>query len=650
MPSPLTSPTPASNPLGAGTLNLSPALPSAYATPTVPSTPTPPVVPAPSKTPTPTTPVAITPTTPASTPTTPTTSSTPSTPSTPTPTTTTTTPLQTVSLPNGTSANYNPSTSAMTTSDGTALIYQNGQWVDPSTGQPPTTTSTGTSGTGIVGPVDANGNALLSDQPDRQALAQAQADYETQATAVSTAISNIENGVTPLNASEQAQVDGLQQQFQQLIAQQTLTNTGAVGSANIRGYQTGAAEYDPTFQVKTIGSIVSAGAAKIANLQVQEASAVAQLTESLQNNDISEMKDAFTIYQDAYNARASALQQTITDTTNAIATAQANYEQSIKDANDAQTLQLQQMMDDNTISYDDKQAALAQSTLDEKTKADLANEAIAAEVAQKGTYQVKTNPDGTTSIFNTATGQIEGSGSSPFSNSPAAADGSFSVSPDGSNTGFPEIDAAITYSAFGVPYIDTSNLSAAGKLQAAEVAKEYQQQTGNPLPIVTTANATVLHSVDTAKSNLDDMSALITENNLDASNFATKPFNSALNDVEGATEANADLASLQSYALTAIQIAKTMGAAGRINNQEIQLAQKSLPSPNDTVATVQQKLTNLSNILSNTEQGILGAQAFEAANPSPSSNAISTFLQSSIPSSTSGNSFNFSTVDAQYGL
>ena len=92
----------------------------------------------------------------------------------------------------------------------------------------------------------------------------------------------------------------------------------------------------------------------------------------------------------------------------------------------------------------------------------------------------------------------------------------------------------------------------------------------------------------------------------------------ALNAVESATQANADLASLSSYALSAIGIARTMGAQGRINTQEIQLAQNSLPNASDTVATVQQKLTNLNNILASGEKGIFGANTFTSYKPGTS--------------------------------
>ena len=180
--------------------------------------------------------------------------------------------------------------------------------------------------------VDASGNqyALAPGTPvstpgasNAQQLADTQAAYQKEAANVASTITNIQNGTIPLNAGEQAQVSALQQQFEQLIGQQQLQNTGATGTAQLRGYQTGSAEYDPAFQVKTIGSIVTAGINKVTDLATKEASAVAALTQSLKDNDIQKVKDAYAIYQDASKARQAALQQSISDATQAIKDAQA---------------------------------------------------------------------------------------------------------------------------------------------------------------------------------------------------------------------------------------------------------------------------------------------------------------------------------------
>ena len=149
--------------------------------------------------------------------------------------------------------------------------------------------------------------------PEEIKLANAEQDYYDTATNVSNTIKNIQNGSIPLNAGEKAQVDGLRAQFQQLIDQQKLTNIGNQGYGNIRGYQTGGAEHDPTFQTKVIGTIITAGLNKVANLNIQMASAVASLTQGFKNDDINAIKDAWTVYKDASKNRTDALSKTIAD-------------------------------------------------------------------------------------------------------------------------------------------------------------------------------------------------------------------------------------------------------------------------------------------------------------------------------------------------
>lgn len=153
-------------------------------------------------------------------------------------------------------------------------------------------------------------------------LDQANAEYKVQSDLVSKTIANIANGTIPLNAGEQAQVNALQQSYQNLIQQQTLQNTNAQGLANIRGYQTGAAEYDPTFQAKTIGSIVTAGLNKIGDLNIKMAGAVAELTDKLKKNDIANIKSAWDTYNTAATKRIETLQKTIDNAQKAITDAQ----------------------------------------------------------------------------------------------------------------------------------------------------------------------------------------------------------------------------------------------------------------------------------------------------------------------------------------
>lgn len=154
-------------------------------------------------------------------------------------------------------------------------------------------------------------------------LAQTQADFQATAKQVQDTLTGIQNGAIPLSSGDQAQVDALKSQFEGLIRDQTLTNTGTKGLATMRGFQGGnIAGQNPLFYANMVGTVISAGAAKVSDLQVKEAGAVAALTQSLKDNNAKSAKDAWDVYQTAYTERRNALQKTIDDANKAIADAQ----------------------------------------------------------------------------------------------------------------------------------------------------------------------------------------------------------------------------------------------------------------------------------------------------------------------------------------
>ena len=175
-------------------------------------------------------------------------------------------------------------------------------------------------------------------------------------------INQVANGTYPLTANQQAQVDGIKAQFASLIATQETAN------ANLTGATTDAENlYGMGTSLTGLGEIkgtVDSGLAKIADLNSKMASAIATMEDGFQTNNMTMLKSVYDVYSTAVKDR-----QTEIDTLQAAAA------KSLQDAQDNQraneTLQLTKMMDDNTISYQAKEQALAQSTLDEKTKDDI---------------------------------------------------------------------------------------------------------------------------------------------------------------------------------------------------------------------------------------------------------------------------------------
>lgn len=187
---------------------------------------------------------------------------------------------------------------------------------DPNTGQaltdPNASTASTTNNTATL-PTDTSEITPLQNTIDTTSkdINTTNQEYDDAATQVHNTLMGFQNGSIPLTPGEQAQVAGLQQHFGQFIDQQKLTNIGASGMANIRGYQTGAAEYDPTFQAKTIGSIVTAGLNKVADLNIKMASAVAGLTQSFKENDMNAVLKTWNQYQEVSKNRTEALQKTV---------------------------------------------------------------------------------------------------------------------------------------------------------------------------------------------------------------------------------------------------------------------------------------------------------------------------------------------------
>lgn len=214
-------------------------------------------------------------------------------------------------------------TPATTPTTPTSYDYVGGKAVPTGTTPPApaaSTTQTPTSNTPAAPTTDPRQAQI---DADTKAKADAQAKMVTDANTTSQVILDMGNGATPLSAAETAQINALDSQWKQMINVQLANNRQGVGKAQISGAQQGSLEYDPYFQARTIGAIVQAGAAKVSDMQLQEAAAVAKLTQAFHDNDIAAIKDAYAIRNDAAKASQDALQKTIDDTAKAMQDAQA---------------------------------------------------------------------------------------------------------------------------------------------------------------------------------------------------------------------------------------------------------------------------------------------------------------------------------------
>ncbi len=179
--------------------------------------------------------------------------------------------------------------------------------MDPMTGLPKTTT---TSSTGTGTSTTSTGNAAL-DQANADRAEADKAVTDTAATFNKT-ITDIQSGAIPLNAGEKAQVDALNQQFEQLITDQQEQNQRDMEQQNMLDFREGRTQYMPGAHIKTISDMATKGYAKISKLAVQQAGAVAELTQALKDNDIKHIKEAYDAVQEANKNRQTAIKETVT--------------------------------------------------------------------------------------------------------------------------------------------------------------------------------------------------------------------------------------------------------------------------------------------------------------------------------------------------
>ncbi len=177
----------------------------------------------------------------------------------------------------------------------------NGNYIPrPNTGT--STTPTGTDTSSTYKPTDNSPEATANDPA---VIAAKQLVTDTQKFNQSQA--DIQNGATPLSAGEQAQIDGLNQQYAQMVQDQQDANNLAMEQQNMLDYRQGRTQYMPGQHLSTIADLASKGATKIRALQVEQASKVAVLTQALKDADIKAAKTAFDDTQTAKAGLAKAI-------------------------------------------------------------------------------------------------------------------------------------------------------------------------------------------------------------------------------------------------------------------------------------------------------------------------------------------------------
>jgi hypothetical protein len=192
--------------------------------------------------------------------------------------------------------------------------------------------------------------AAYVQQKQAELDAQAQQNYNDY----SNQLQQIANGSFPLTASQQSQVNALQQQFAQLLQQQQVANANYTGAVTTLGIRSGTSRYAPQIAQGDIQASINYGLSQVAKINTQASQALSALQQGFADNDFKLINAQYAALQDLMKEKDNSLQE---------------MQQSIKDQLDAQTQKLAQqksLLDIETTTINN----VAQSALDDALKPD----------------------------------------------------------------------------------------------------------------------------------------------------------------------------------------------------------------------------------------------------------------------------------------
>lgn len=183
---------------------------------------------------------------------------------------------------------------------GAQVVLQPGQ--TPPAGSTQTDVSGTPTGTAPTTPVDPN--------QDKINKYQAGINDDTQLlTSARNSLMSIINGTYQLNADEQAQVNNLQNQFNQLEDEQRQANKAYEGGITMQEQRMGRGQGVVASSMGNIKGAIDEGIAKIASIESKAASAVSELREALKDKDYKRISDLYALVNDSMKQKTAAIKQ-----------------------------------------------------------------------------------------------------------------------------------------------------------------------------------------------------------------------------------------------------------------------------------------------------------------------------------------------------
>lgn len=121
-------------------------------------------------------------------------------------------------------------------------------------------------------------------------------------------LQSIANGSFPLTSSQQSQLNALQQSFDTLKAQQLIANQNYTGAITNLGIRSGRSRYAPEIEQGQIQGAINLGLSKIANIDSQASTAIANLQQGFADNNYKLINAQYSALQDLMKEKDASLQ------------------------------------------------------------------------------------------------------------------------------------------------------------------------------------------------------------------------------------------------------------------------------------------------------------------------------------------------------
>lgn len=480
------------------------------------------------------------------------------------------------------------------------------------------------SGTPIDSASASAGTDLIDYQKNvAQVNAQSDANYQD----MQKNVSSIMSGTFPLNSWQQSLVNSIQQQLQQNIAAQKIANANYEGGVQVSLARSGMSQYSPQIAQGELMAAVSAGVAKIADLESKASQELAKVEEGFAKDDYDMVMKSYDATQTYLKQKGDELKNLYDETV----AANDKVEAANKAATDRKYNEVTKPINDIALEAAKNDASpevqkAIQNAGSVQAAIAAAGDSLQTATGQLGDYlqykrdaeknglpvtdyatwkakddarasKVKSD-EAYATAFATAKGKAAGEYRADAPTSPV-------TSPLGIEYSAPaSVAPYVQFADNGVKYVDLSAFK--GTPTEANVAVQDAQKAG--YKVITNKNSALdVQNITDAMAKLRDMKDAFSQAN--AGNATQRDlFMAGVNSLENALQSNTQLAGVSVYQDIALDVLKAMsGTQGfRGGTSMVSSVQSTFPKITDTADVANAKIDNIMKLIDDRQTSLIG--------------------------------------------